>query len=104
MLTRVASVTRLGKAETLPQTRMITSTAGTVLKYGPGLLHDVCVNQDTANAQIITIYDGTEAAGASVLAAIDTNQHQQCYHYGIPFNNGLFVTTGNTLNNTFVYE
>jgi len=104
MLTRVASVTRLGKAETLPQSRMITSTAGTILKYGPGLLHDVCVNQDTANAQKINIYDGTAVAGASVIAIIETNNHQQCYHYNAPFNDGLFVTTGNTLNNTFVYE
>lgn len=103
LITRVASVTRLGKELTAPQTRRITSTAGTVLKYGPGTLHTLCVNRDTANAQLITIYDGTSAAG-SIIAVVDTNTHQQCYPYEAPFFSGLFVVTEATLDNTFIYE
>ena len=81
----------------------ISTATTTVLKYGPGSLHRLVVNNPTNNA--ITIYDNTAASG-TVLAIIDpdTGATPFALQYECPFQNGLTIVTAGTPDVTVIFD
>ena len=102
--TRVATIYRLGKLETLPTYKNFTgASTANVCKYGPGNLHRITIN-DPVNSTI-TIYDNVGASPpliASLITSGTTDPFSVEYH--VPFANGLCITTGGAYNLTVVYE
>jgi hypothetical protein len=80
----------------------------TTLKSGPGVLHNLCINNG-ANATIITIYDSTTATGTKIgtpdVLGINTNV-LRCLQYDAEFTTGLtIVSAGSAANDiTVTYQ
>lgn len=96
----VQTISRLGKAETDPTYRYISTNTTTVLKYGAGQLH-LCIVTD--NVGTITIYDNTAASG-NIIATIDASKIIGTITFDAPFFNGLTVVTGTNAKCTIIYE
>jgi hypothetical protein len=103
MEVRVATITRLGNLETEPKYYHFTSANTYIMKYGPGKLHHVTLNN--AAGTLITIYDNVSAAGDTI-AIINTpaQANPVTLQYGIAFNSGLTVVSTGTWDATVVYE
>jgi len=103
MSVRVATIYRLGKLETAPRYAHISTATTSILKYGPGMIHQIIVNNPTNNA--ITVYDNTAASGA-VIAIIDPDSGATPFvlDYHVGFQNGLTIVTAGTPDMTVVYE
>jgi hypothetical protein len=107
---RAMTINRLGLAETSPAYAYAStlSASTVVLKYGPGRLISVVINQLSGNnADRLTLYDGTSAVNA--FSIFNTNQVASigAIQYHLDFYNGLsyvFNGTGGTPNCTIVYE
>jgi len=107
---RTQSILRLGEAETAPMYAYAPamSASAVVLKYGPGRLHSVVINQLSGNnADRMTLYDGTSAVNA--FSVFNTNQTASigAIQYHLDFYNGLtyiFNGSGGTPNCTILYE
>lgn len=101
---RVATIYRLGKAETAPTYKNISGNAATwVIKYGPGILHKLIFNNTSGTSFII--YDNTSASAPIIGTVTTASNSLGSWAYDTPFFNGLtIVTTGNSLDMTVVYE
>ncbi len=98
-----ATIYRMGPFQTQPIPGRIT-TAGTYnLKYGPGTLHRIVLNNPTGT--LITVYDNTVGSGTT-LAVLNTPSQANpvCLDYGIVFNTGLTVVSTGTWDATISYE
>jgi hypothetical protein len=99
---RVASISRLGAMLTQPTSAFrSTTTAGAVLKYGPGNLHSLLVGSVADSGAVISIYDGLTSAG-TVLAQLTIAYPVQNSYLpasydlmGIPFSTGLCLVIAN---------
>ena len=105
---RSATIYRLGKLETERKYFNITTAATNILKYGPGRLYNVIVNDNNQNAGTVTIYDGIGAAGPKI-ATIGTVKSAATISpagatYDIPFNNGLTIVNSLAQDITVSYE
>lgn len=102
---RVASINRLGEPESRPQwVHYGGAQAATVLKYGPGTLHRVVVND--AGGTSITLYDSVNTgAPANPICIIDPSGSQASLEYDLDFFIGLLVVVaGAGVDTTIVYE
>lgn len=88
------NTSRLGREQTSPRSyRQSGTTAGVVLKYGPGQLHQVNVSAVSNNATI-TLYDNTAASGTVLWTsgAMGTNTTPFTVDlHEIPFETGLTI-------------
>ncbi len=104
LLIRVASINRIGQAQSRPQWRYIAGVlAATVLKYGPGTLHSVQLNKNTGTS--VTLYDSTNTgAPTNPICIIDPSTRASML-YGLDFYTGLIaVAAGAGIDCTVVYE
>jgi hypothetical protein len=103
---KVLTVLRLGAERTDPTYKNYAAAASTVLKYGPGFLHHVTVNDPGNTGSSIAIYDSTFTAAANIIATLNTAKTSiGAVHYELPFNNGLYIVGTGTIGNfTIVYE
>lgn len=106
MEAKVITVNRLGMVQTIPLFRRFTGAASRVLKFGPGQLHHIAINNTGSPSSSFTIYDSTFAKTGLEIAAINTNGSSLGnINYDLPFNDGLFiVSVGNIGDITIVYE
>ena len=102
---RAMNITRIGHLETNPQVFHGTTTATTVLKYQPGLLNRIAVNDMVAGTSIF-VYDGIGAAGPLLAVITPGAKAVQPFtqEYNIPFNNALSIYTTGTWDYTVSYE
>lgn len=105
---RVASIYRLGDIETQPTSVFQSgTTAGLVLKYGPGNLHGVVISAVSNNARVI-LYNNTAASGGILLdtgsmGALTTPFDIEFHNK--PFSMGLtLVISGANANVDVIYE
>jgi len=100
-----ATIYRLGKLETAPLWYYSHGVnAGTVLKYGPGRLGRIIVNQ-SANGSAISLYDAVSAVNPIALILISNTNTNNDIVYGLDFYNGLYVVVANAATDvTVVYE
>lgn len=100
---RSLTISRLGRLDTETRYFHGTTAATTVLKYGPGTLHRVIINQSsgtlitivdnvTGSTPVIAVIGAPAAAGPSALP------------YETAFNTGLTVISTGTWDYTVVYE
>jgi hypothetical protein len=103
---RVATIARLGPAETMPTYRNITGVnSSQILKYGAGTLHEVIIGTPTVSG-VITIYDNTTGT-TDPITVITLPEIATPFAVTVhcPFNNGLNVVPSATgLNITIIYE
>jgi hypothetical protein len=105
---RVASIRRLGGLLSQPASKwQAGTTAGVVLKYGPGNLHGIAVTGVVANS-VITLYDNTAASGTVIWASGTlpeiTTPFDIPFH-GLPFYVGLTLVIATQNSNALVtYE
>jgi hypothetical protein len=103
-----ASIFRLGK-EIHSQTYKNVAAANTyILKYGPGLLHCITLNDvNTSDAGTLTIYDNI-AASDTKIATISIPKNETAFpvtlFYDVPFQIGLTIVTSQANNITICYE
>jgi hypothetical protein len=104
LYTRGATTSRLGKAETEPIYRYLSSAAAYVLKYSPGKLHLIFSN-DGATGSSITVYDNTSATG-TLITTINTAKIASPITIPIDcdFYTGLTVVVTGVVTCTIVYE
>jgi len=76
-------------------THIAAFTAGQLIKTGPCLLQSVSINTKGVTGAVLTLYDGTSAAG-TVLAVIDTTQNVQTLLYNLACTTGLFIAYSGT--------
>lgn len=100
---RAMSISRLGKLESAPNYKHISTATTTVCKLGAGTLHSIIVNQPTNNA--ITVYDNT-SGGGTVIAIMNPQNNTQPFelHYDLDFYTGLVVVTAGLPDLDVVYE
>ena len=106
MYVRAMSIARIGILETNPHYyRVTTAVTGTVLKWGPGRLHHIVIN-DSKSGTTLSIFDSNFNGGPviAVLANFSTTAAGSTMSYGLPFNNGLTITSTGTWDITVVYE
>ena len=113
---RVMSINRQGNQVTQPILKNINTQATTILKYGPGNLHELLVNKGSTAGGLCTIYDGTgNAAVWQTWGTLDvgvgssttiSGQGKMAWDYkGVPFYQGLtLVTTVQTPDISVIYE
>lgn len=70
----------------------VNANATTVVKFGPGVLHRITVN-NAGSAWTVTVYDSTSGSG-NVIAGIAATV--QTFHYDTAFANGLTIVTAGT--------
>ncbi len=104
-----STIHRLGQVDTATKSYYSAAiSAGTVLKYGPGLVHDIIIGSPTAG-YTITLYDNT-AGNGTVLWASGTissggNPSPFALHFGsMPFYTGLTLVSTGTSSFTVMYE
>jgi hypothetical protein len=69
-----------------------TTTTGTVIKAGPGILHSITFNTPTATA-VITLYDNASAASGTTIGQVTVATGQPCVTviYDLTFLTGLTI-------------
>jgi len=112
IVSRTASIHRLGSAASLPTSKyQAGTTAGVICKTGQGNLHQVIIGGIVTTA-VVTLYDGTSTGGNIIWSSGSMTLGAQANNFpfyldfgGIPFFSGLFlvITTANC-NVTVVYE
>jgi len=103
MSVAAATIYRLGPFETQPVAGRITTAGTYILKYGPGTLHRIVLNNPTGT--LITVYDNTAGSGTT-LAVLNTPSQANpvCLEYGVVFSTGLTVVSTGTWDATIVYQ
>lgn len=103
MLLKSAHNYRFGKHDTQNVYFHGTTAATTVLKYGPGTLHRMTLNNP--GGTLITLYDNTAGSG-TVIAVINTpsTANPVTLTYEIEFNIGLTVVSTGTWDFTIIYQ
>lgn len=106
LVVRVASISRLGIADTNPQYFHGTTAATSILKYSAGTLKRVTINDYAAATSTITIYDNSAGSGTPVIAVIKsvTGATPTTLNYEVPFSNGLSIVSTGTWDFTVAYE
>lgn len=97
------TIYRLGQIETQAIAGRVT-TAGTYnLKYGPGTLHKITLNNPTGT--LITVYDSVTGSGTTI-AAINTPAQADpvTLVYDVQFSNGLTIVSTGTWDATVIYQ
>ena len=83
------------------------TTAGVVLKYGPGTLRGAVIS-GVANNSVITIYDNTAASGTVIWSSGSMGAQTQPYElnfHELPFSTGLTLVIATASSNiTLIYE
>ncbi len=103
MNVRVATIARLGKIETLPGWFHGTTAASTQLKYGPGTLHRLTLNNPAGT--LMSVYDSiTAATNAIAIINAPKDANPVVLDYNLPFYNGLYIVTTGTWDYTCIYE
>ena len=69
----------------------IASATTTVVKSGPGVLHNITIN--TTAAGTITVYDNTSAAGTKIATIAASPVIGSCFEFDVSFVNGLTIVT-----------
>lgn len=105
---RVQTIYRLGALETQPISRYQSgTTAGLILKYGPGNLHGLIIGGVAQNS-VITLYDNTAASGTIIWASGTMGAQTQPFaldFHSLPFSTGLtLVISGASSSVTIIYE
>jgi hypothetical protein len=101
---RSSTIHRFGVLETAPTFAQIAGASTNILKYGPGHLHKIILNNPASGN--ITVYDNTAGSG-TVIAIINpaSSGTPVTLHYHLPFSTGLTVVTSAAASNTtVVYE
>ena len=102
LLVRSNTIYRLGLPVTRPMWRYIHGALDAILKYGPGTLHRVTLNQ--IGGTTITLYDNVAGAG-SPICIINPSSNPLTLEFGLDFYAGLHVVTvGAAIDTTIVYE
>lgn len=104
---KTISIHRLGAEYTTPKYKYVPSAATNVLKFGPGYLHHIDLNDPGAAGSTVSIYDSTFTNVGNTIAIINAakNAGPIQISYDLPFDNGLTVVTGGAVGNiTVVYE
>jgi hypothetical protein len=101
---RVASINRLGEAESEPTYKYISGAGTTVLRYSPGKLHKLIIS-DGAQGSSIAIYDGVSSAG-TMIANMNTSTVNTVasVDFNCPYFVGLTIVVTNAVNFTVIYE
>jgi hypothetical protein len=103
------NIVRLGRDQTnnMSYYHAAGTTAGVVLKVGPGNLKRLVVSQVSVNS-VITVYDNSAASGTVLFTSGAMPAHSQPFdiEFGdVPFSTGLaFAVTGANCSIVFVYE
>ncbi len=97
------TVYRLGQFETQPVQAHITTANTYNLKYGPGILHKVTLNNPGGTT--ITVYDSTTGTG-TVLAVINTpaQANPVTLSYDFQFSTGLTVVSTGTWDANVIFQ
>ena len=111
MSSRVSSVRRFGALNTQPTSKFQSgTTAGNIMKYGPGNLNKIIISTVTSGS-VITLYDNTAASGTILWQGTLTfgNQGGTGIHTvnfgGLPFATGLTLVIATQNSNVLViYE
>ena len=90
---------------TNPQYFHGTTAATTVLKYGPGMLHRICIGDMVAGTSI-TIYDQTSAATPIISVITPGAKAVQPFimEYQLPFGTGLTIVSTGTWDFVVIFE
>lgn len=105
---RTATIHRLGAATTQPTSKyQAGTTAGVVLKYGPGNLHGIAVS-GVSNNSVVTLYDNTAASGTILWSSGKMGANAVPFDIdfkGAAFSIGLtLVISGANSNAMVIYE
>lgn len=105
---RVATISRLGQAQTQPTSKYQSgTTAGIICKTGAGTLHGAIIS-GVSNNSVVTIYDGTTVGGTVIWSSgsMGANTTPIPIDFkAIPFFTGLFFTITTANSNFFIsYE
>ncbi len=71
----------------------LAANATTVIRTGPGVLHNVNINTKGGSSNVITIYDGVSTAGTKI-ATIDSTVTYGPLNFDVTFLTGLTVVIG----------
>lgn len=105
---RVVTIARLGRFETEPKSYFqVGTTAGVVLKYGPGNIHGISISAVTQNS-VVTLYDNTAASGTVLWSSGAMGAQTIPFSidmHNIPFSNGLTLVIASANSSALVaYE
>lgn len=97
------TVYRVGHLYTQPVYARVTTEATQTVKYGPGILHRITLNDPTGT--LITLYDNTSGSGTTI-AVINTPAQADpvTLVYGCQFSNGLTIVSTGTWDATVIFE
>lgn len=96
----VATICRLGPAETDAIYAYVAGASTNILKLSAGKLHSI-INND--NVGSIIVYDGTSAAGR-IIASIDFLKVLGALDFNVGFSDGLTIVSTGSVKYTVVYE
>ena len=102
---RVATIVRLGKLATNPQYFHGTTAATTILKYGAGNLHRICIG-DMVSGTSISVIDNVTGASPIISVITPGAKAVQPFvmEYNLPFSTGLTIVSTGTWDFTVIYE
>ena len=107
---RTATIARLGELSTQSAFSNISTLGTFTLKYGPGNLHKIVVNNSPTSAGTVTVYDntvgsGTKIATITLVRQAPLNQAYTIDFNDLPFSNGLTLVTATQAGDiTVIYE
>jgi hypothetical protein len=89
-----STITRIGRDVTHPTYyRQSGTTAGVQLKYGPGAMHSIVIDNVAANSAV-TLYDNTSAAAPVIWSSGSMGALTQPFNldlHDVPYQTGLFL-------------
>jgi predicted lipoprotein with Yx(FWY)xxD motif len=114
---RVMAISRQGHQTNQPILKNIQAAGASlnVLKLGPGNLHEILLNQPGAAGLLATVYDGTGnpavwqtwgtlGVGVGSSTTIAGQGKMQWDYKGVPFYQGLTITTSGVVDLSVIYE
>lgn len=106
---RVASINRMGHPQgSSPAFYHIPNGVETskILKYGPGTLHRIVLNQSGAGGATITVYDAINDSDITkAVAVIEASGNPGTLTYGLDFHEGLYIKSESDCGDiTVIYE
>lgn len=69
------------------------ANATTVIRTGPGVLHNININTKGLSSNVVTIYDNTAASGTKI-ATIDSTVDYGPLNFDVTFATGLTIVIG----------
>ena len=102
---KAMAIINVGRESSVPGYIHNNTAFSKLLKYGPGFLHHIAINDSGSPVSSYTIYDSTFAAAGKQIAIINTNGSSLGnINYGLPFSALYVVGTGTFGDITLVYE